>query len=343
MSQWQRNEQPNPFRDLENLLVWFKNNKSLVIIGAVLLLSLFVGSKTFYTVQPNEEAVVLRLGKYNKTSDPGLNFMIPIFDKVLKVKTSLIHQEEFGFRGALDQTSHNTQKSSNYKEEAITLTGDLNVAVVEWIVQYQISDPMKYLFNAKDPIQTIRDISQAIMRRVVGDRLVSEVLTIGRAEIASEAQKLTQEVLDSYNIGIRIVSVKLQDINPPDIVKPSFNEVNAAKQEQEEVINIAERKYNSIIPEAKGLAKKKIALATGYATEIINQAEGDVAQFNQIYFEYKKAPSITKKRLYIEKMQDIFTKLKKVTIVDEEVKGLLPIFGNKGSSSSSSAYEGGVK
>ncbi len=206
------------------------------------------------------------------------------------------------------------------------LTGDLNVADVEWIVQYQISDPKKFLFAAQNPQQNIRDVSEAVMRRVVGDRTVNEVLTTGRVEIAGEAQKIMQELLDKYDIGIRVVTVKLQDVNPPDSVKPSFNEVNAAKQEQEKAINQAEEAYNKVIPEARGKAEETISQAEGYASAIVNRAKGDSDRFLATLKAYRTAPEVTKKRIYIETMQKLFSSFDDLTVVDDKVQGLLPVF-----------------
>jgi modulator of FtsH protease HflK len=300
-----------------------------VIIG--LILALFTLSTTFYTVQPDEEAVVLRLGKYLKTSPPGLHLKLPLaIDRAIKVKTKLILQEEFGFRtrdSSKHRTSYTTSKGT--QSESLMLTGDLNVADVEWITQFQIAEPQKFLFNIRNPIQNIRDISEAIMRRVVGDRLVNDVLTVGRSEIAAEAKKLTQEVLDVYDMGVRVVSIKLQDVNPPEPVKPSFNEVNEAKQEQEQAINRAEQHYNRIIPEARGKAEKKISEAEGYAEARVNRAQGDAARFKVRLDAYRKAPSVTRERLYLESMEKVLAKLNKVTVVDPSIKGLLPIFNNQ--------------
>jgi modulator of FtsH protease HflK len=284
----------------------------------------------FYTVQPSEEAVVLRLGKYHATNPPGLHFKLPFgFDKVIKVKTKLVHQDEFGFRSSGDRGQRTRYSSKYYKNESLMLTGDLNVADVEWIVQYQISDPRKLLFNVRDVNENIRDVSQSIMRRVVGDRTVNSVLTVGRVEVAEEAKKLIQEVLDYYDMGVRIVTVKLQDVNPPEPVKPSFNEVNEAKQEQEKVINNAEKFYNNVIPEARGKAQQKIADAEGYAAELLNHAKGDAENFLAKLNAYKRAPKITRTRLYLETIEELYQRLSEMTLVDSGVKGILPVFDHQ--------------
>ena len=295
----------------------------------IILIVMAVGS-SFYTVQPDEEAVVVRFGQYIKTTQPGLHFKLPLgIDEVTKVKTKIVHQEEFGFRTS-DLSGRRTKYSKKgYASESLMLTGDLNVAEVEWVVQYQISDPFKYLFRTSDPISNIRDVSESIMRRVVGDKMVTDVLTTGRVAIAGDAKVLMQEILDKYDLGILVKSIKLQDVNPPKEVQQSFNDVNAAKQEQEKMINQAEEAYNRVIPEAKGKAKKLISESEGYAQALINRAQGDAQKFDEVYKEYAKAPSITKKRIFLETMENVFMKMKKLTIVDSKVKGHLPIF-NKG-------------
>ncbi len=296
----------------------------IILIGTALFSS-------YYTVQPDEEAVVLRLGRYLETRPPGLNFKLPFgIDQAIKLKTRLVLQEEFGFRTASTagkQTRYIRRSDErNLDDEALMLTGDLNVADVEWVTQFQISDPRKFLFRTRDPIANIRDISEAIMRRVVGDRLVTDVLTIGRIEIADEAKRLMQEIVDKYEMGVYIRSVKLQDVNPPEAVKDSFNEVNSAKQEQEQVINQAERKYNEVIPKARGSADQEISKAEGYASALINRAEGDANRFQAILKEYLRAPKVTRDRLYLESMEKVISKMDNVTVIDPEVRGVLPIF-----------------
>ena len=303
---------------------------SKFIIPVITIFLILIAVKTlFYTVEPDEEAVVIRFGKYVGTYPPGLHFKLPFgIDKNINVKTKRVLQEEFGFRTRSLQ-SRRTEYSGDtaYVNESLMLTGDLNVADVEWVVQYQISDPFKYLFQTKTPVRNIRDASESIMRRVVGDRLVTEVLTTGRVEIALEAKDLMQNVLNRYDMGVKIVTVELQDVNPPDLVKPSFNEVNEAKQEQEKVINQAEEAYNKVIPEARGKAEKIISEAEGYANALINHSQGDAEKFQSIVKEYKRAPSITKKRIYLETLEDVFNNMEDITIVDPKVKGIIPIFG----------------
>lgn len=304
------------------LLELFKNLRK---IGMIVFSALFaIGAfSTFYTVQPEEEAVVIRFGKFITTTSPGLHFKLPFgIDKVIKVQTTKVHQSEFGYRNLGD---------GNYRdlpEESLMLTGDLNVADVQWVVQYSISDPYKFLFKSNSAERNIRDVSESIMRRVVGDRLVTDVLTTGRVEIADTAKILMQELLNKYDLGVVIRAVKLQDVNPPDSVKPSFNEVNEAKQEQEKAINQAEEAYNKVIPEARGKADKMIQEAEAYSEEQINRSKGDAAKFREVLEAYKRSPDVTRRRMYIETMEEIFTNMKDVTIVDPSIKGILPLFTN---------------
>ncbi|MCC7405110.1 MAG: FtsH protease activity modulator HflK [Bdellovibrionales bacterium] len=300
---------------------------TILVVIFSLLVGLPVIFSSFYTVEPDEEAVILRFGRYIETTPPGLHFKLPLgVDEAIKVKTKLILQQEFGFRSE-NVRGGRTSYSEALDDESLMLTGDLNVADVEWITQFQISDPKKFLFHTRDPIRNIRDVSEAVMRRVVGDRLVTDVLTVGRVEIASEAMSLIQGIVDQYDRGVRVVSIKLQDVNPPDAVKPSFNEVNAAKQEQEQAINQAEKHYNEVIPEAKGRADKDIAMAQGYATALLNRSKGDADRFELVLQEYRRAPTVTRERLYLETMERVFMRLEGLTLVDESMRGgLLPIF-----------------
>tara|TARA_R110000868_G_scaffold382918_2_gene649599 strand:+ start:539 stop:1525 length:987 start_codon:yes stop_codon:yes gene_type:complete len=315
--------------DLELKIKKLLSNPKQLLPLVLIFILIPVVSSSFYTVQPDEEAVVLRFGKYTETTTPGLHFKLPFgIDTAIKVKTKLVLQEEFGFRTTNTGGKRTSYSNSSFDGESLMLTGDLNVADVEWITQFQIAEPQKFLFNTRDPVQNIRDISEAVMRRVVGDRLVTDVLTVGRTEIANEAKILTQEILNNYDMGVRVISIKLQDVNPPEPVKPSFNEVNAAKQEQEQAINQAEKHYNDVIPEARGQAEKKIAEAEGYAQALVNTAEGDAKRFVAVLKEYKKAPKITRERMYIETMEKVLRRMDDITVVDQQVSGLLPIYNS---------------
>jgi len=296
-----------------------------------LVLIVIILTSGLYSVGADEVGVIQRFGKYVRQTQPGLHMKIPFgVESVTKVKVKKVFKEEFGFR-TLKADVRTTYSTRSYKEESLMLTGDLNVADVEWIVQYRIKDPYRYLFKIKDPVETLRAMSEAVMRRVVGDRSVTEVLTIGRVEIANEVQEGLQELLDRFESGIQLVTVKLQDVNPPEPVKPAFNEVNRAKQDKEKMINEAWEDYNKRIPRAKGEAEQMIAEAQGYALKRINQALGDVALFEQIYKEYRNAPSITRRRLYLETMDEILPMIREIYIVDEKQKAILPLLDIGGS------------
>jgi membrane protease subunit HflK len=299
------------------------------LLGATaLVLVIWASFTSFYTVDQSAAGVVIRFGKYVRTDPPGLHFKLPFgIEKNINVPAKRLLKEEFGFR-----TKDTRQTPTRYAKELFTieslmLTGDLNIADVEWVVQYTITDPWKYLFHAADPEKNIRDVSISVMRRVVGDMLVSDVLGRARTEIAVKAKELAQSILDRYDMGVTIQNFLLQGVNPPELVKPAFNEVNAAKQEQEESINKAEQEYNKTIPEAKGKAAKVISDAEAYATEILNRSKGDADRFKNVLDSYKLAPNVTRKRMYLEAMQVIFEDADRFTIVDPNVKGVLPLYG----------------
>jgi membrane protease subunit HflK len=296
------------------------------IRGAVIaLVVLIVAVSSFYTVGPEEIGVVLRLGKFTRTSDPGLHAKLPFaIERVTKVPIQRQLKEEFGFQtvaaGVRSQFSIRGKE-----EESHMLTGDLNSAVVEWVVQYRIVDPYKYLFQVRNVRETFRDMSEAVMRGVVGDRTVNEVLTVGRQEIADLVEQDLQALCDQYETGINVDQVVLQDVNPPDPVKPSFNEVNQAQQEKEKLINEAQSEYNKVIPRARGEAQQTIQEAEGYALNRVNTARGDSARFVAVYLEYSKAPEITRQRIYLETMNRILPQLKGKIIVDQDLRSVLPL------------------
>jgi membrane protease subunit HflK len=284
----------------------------------------------FYTVDPEEAGLVLRFGKYVRSSDPGLHFKLPLgVERVRKVPIQRQLKEEFGFRTV--RTGIKTEYSTrSYADESSMLTGDLNSALVEWVVQYRIVDPYKYLFQVRSVQETFRDMSEAVTRRVVGDRTVNEVLTVGRAEVAAQIQVELQELCNQYETGINVDQVVLQDINPPDPVKPSFNAVNEAQQEKEKLINQAQSEYNREIPRASGQAQQTIQEAEGYALNRVNRAEGDAAAFNALYDEYRKAPEVTRQRIYLETMGQVLPQVRSKTIVDDELRGVLPLLNLDG-------------
>jgi membrane protease subunit HflK len=264
--------------------------KKLIFLIVIALILLIGGKSAFYKVDTEETGVLLRLGKSIGTAAPGLHMKLPFgIDQVYLVKTGRVLKEEFGFRTekAGVRTAYSGQK---FSEESLTLTGDLNVSDVEWIVQYQIIDPEKFLFNIADPRATIRDISEAVVRRVVGNSNVAQVLTTERADLALKVEDGLQSILNSYDIGIRIVTVKFQDVNPPEQVKAAFNEVNEAEQQKESLIFQAREQYNREVPKARGVASSRILEAEGYALQRVNRARGEAERFNALVTEYKKSP-----------------------------------------------------
>jgi membrane protease subunit HflK len=279
---------------------------------------------TFFQIRPEEVGVITRFGKYIRTEGSGLHMKLPILERVYKVAVERQHKEEFGFRTTSSGIRSQFTKTGT-GDESLMLTGDLNLADVEWVVQYRIEDPYLYLFKVREPVTTMRDISEACMRQIVGDRTVNEVLTVGRAEIANIVQQEIQRLCAEYSLGIKIEQVILQDVNPPEPVKDAFNAVNQAQQEKETLINQARSEYNKIIPRARGQAEETIQKAEGYATERVNNALGEATRFNALYREYIKAPEITKLRIFLETMQIVIPKLGNKIITDEEGNNVLPL------------------
>jgi len=285
-----------------------------------------------YSIGPDEVGVIQRFGKYTGSSSPGLHVKLPFgIDKVTPVKVEKVFKEEFGVR-TFEQGAQSTYSRQGYQDESLVLTGDLNILDVRWIVQFKVKDPVKLLFATRNPVGKMRDISEVIMRRLVGNYTVDEVLTTKREEIDDLAQQEMQEILDYYGVGVQIVTVKLLDVNPPERVKPAFNEVNEAKQEKEKMINQAWEAYNKVIPKARGTAEKTIREAEGYATDKINRAKGESERFLATLREYKKAPEITQKRLYLETLRDVLPRTKEQYIIDPKQTSILPLLeiGKKG-------------
>ena len=303
--------------------------------GAKALLAVVVlviaGFSTMYQVQPEEVGVVLRFGRYVGTTDPGLRFKLPLVDQVLKVPVQRQLKQEFGFRTIeAGVRSVYAPADLDLNGEAVMLTGDLNVAVVEWIVQYRVSDPSLYLFKVRNLEATFHAMNEAVMREVVGDRTVTEVLTIGRQEIEVEVETRLQELANQYEMGITIDQVVLQDVNPPDPVKPSWDEVNQAQQQRDRLINEARGEYNRVIPRARGEAQQAVLQAEGYALDRINRAEGNAVRFSAIYDEYRQAPDVTRRRLYLETMQRILPKVGRKLFVAKDATGVLPLLSLDG-------------
>jgi membrane protease subunit HflK len=297
----------------------------------LLIALLYFGSSTFFTIGVDEVGVVQRFGKFVRTTQPGLNFKLPAgIEKVSKVKVRRVYKEEFGFRTVGTSDRSRFAASSDENNVSLMLTGDLNVAVVPWIVQYRIKDPFNFLFKVHDVNRLLRDMSEAAMRLVVGDRSINEVIS-KREEIAVESRELLQKELDQAETGIHIVTIEMKKTNVPGPVQPSFNEVNQAIQEREQLIYQAREDYNKAIPAARGEAERTIQGAEGYALDRINRAKGDAARFKSVYSEYAKAKDVTKRRMYLESVQDLLPRLGQKYIVDENQKNLLPLLnlGNK--------------
>jgi membrane protease subunit HflK len=294
---------------------------SLIIL---LIVALILGSTTFYTVGVDEVGVVQRFGKYVRTTQPGLNFKLPIgIEKVTKVKVRRVFKEEFG-EGRPGFEGQTRFGGEGAQSMTLMLTGDLNVAVVPWIVQYRIKDPYKFLFKIQNPQRLLVDMSEATMRLVVGDRSINEVIT-KRGEIAVEARELLQKELDEAQSGIHVVTVEMKRTNVPGPVQPSFNEVNQAVQEKEQLIYQAKEDYNKAIPAARGQAERTVKAAEGYALDRVNRAKGDATRFEALYKEYANAKDVTKRRLYLETLQQLFPKLGPKYIIDPDQKNLLPL------------------
>ena len=312
----------------------FNNLPKLPVLGAplivLLILALVLVVNAFYTIGAEEQGVVLRFGEFVRTSEAGLHFKLPVVEKVYRVPIQRQLKAEFGFRTvAAGVRSEFTTRG--YAGESNMLTGDLNAAVVEWVIQYRIVDPYKFLFRVRNVQETLRDMSEAVMREVVGDRTVNEVLTVGRQEVADLAEQQLQELCDQYETGIKIDQVVLQDVNPPDPVKPSFNEVNEAQQEREKLINQAQSEYNKVIPRARGEALNAVQTAEGYALDRVNRARGEAARFDSIYAEYRKAPEVTRTRIYLETMTQVLPGVGRKVVVGGDLKGVLPLLNMDGS------------
>ncbi|MCK4645034.1 MAG: FtsH protease activity modulator HflK [Candidatus Aminicenantes bacterium] len=294
----------------------------LAVVGILILILIF---SSIYQIGPEKIGVILRFGKFIRTTDPGLHMKIPLIETLTKVPVQRQLKMEFGFRTTRPGIRTEYRVSPETARESVMLTGDLNVVVVEWIVQYKIKDAYKFLFKIRDPEATFRYMNEAVVRRIVGDSSVDEVITVGRARIAIEAREELQGLCDLYEIGIEVNQLIFQDVNPPDPVKPSFNEVNESLQEKERKINEAYAEYNAEIPKARGEAEQMISAAEGYAMERVNNAHGDANRFVAIYKEYVRAPSVTRRRLYLETINAILPKISRKIILDEKQKNILPL------------------
>ena len=296
-----------------------------VLFAVLAIIVLGCLATSFYMVEADEIAVVLMFGKSVRQAEPGLHFKLPLgIERAINVPVRKVFKEEFGFRTlrAGVRTQYDTR---DYSEESLLLTGDLNIADVEWVVQYKIKDPKNFLFSVRNPRQALRDLSESVTSRIIGDRTVTEVLTVGRIEIAAEVEEHLQQLLDLYETGLDVASVTLQDVNPPEEVKSAFNAVNEAKQEKERLINEAWRDYNQSVPKSKGLAAQKISESQGYALKRVNEAQGDADRFKAIRTEYQKAREVTRRRLYLEAMQEVLPQVKEIYVIDGNANTPIPI------------------
>lgn len=314
-------QEPNIEFNLPPQFEKITQNIRLVIVGFVVVDAAF---SSVFTVETEEVGVITRFGEYVSEARPGLNFKFPFIDQVEFVPVQRQLKQEFGYR-TTSAGVNTTYRKAGYEDESLMLTGDLNLADVEWVIQFRIDNPYNFLFKVRNVEETLRDISEATMRQIVGDRTVDEVLTVGRAEVASEVEIILQDIANEYEMGIKIEQVVLQDANPPDPVKPSYNGVNEAEQQRETLINQARADYNRVIPRAAGEAEQTIQQAEGYALNRVNTAQGEVSRFNDLYEEYIKAPEVTKRRIFLETMEEILPQMGQKIITDEEGNSVIPL------------------
>ena len=299
--------------------------RKLGIAFAIAGLILF-GYTSYYTVSAESVGVIQRFGHYHEVVNPGLHFKIPFgVDTIIQVPVKRQLKEEFGFATPGATFTRQISSPQEWALETTMVTGDLNTALVEWVIQFRIENAFDFLFKVRDPGEALRDVSESVMREVIGDRTVDEVLTIGRQDIEANAAEKMQEVVNLYEMGLRIDQVQLKNVNPPKPVQSSFDEVNEAQQERERVINVARGEYNKAVPRAKGLADQAIQASEGYAIQRVNQAEGDAAKFNALLAEYIKAPAVTKRRLYLETLADVLPKVESKIILDSQAASVLPL------------------
>ncbi len=312
--------------------------------GLLVVLAVGILSTSFYQVEPDEVGVVLRFGVHVENTEPGLRWRIPLIETFTRIPVQRQLTAEFGFetpRAGIPLQFSRDELGG----QSNMLTGDLNAAVVEWVVQYRIIDPVAFLFKVRNAQETFRDMSEAVMRAAVGDRTVNEVLTIGRQELSAVVLEELQELNDLYETGIQVEQVVLQDVTPPNAVKDAFNEVNEAEQEKSQLISQAQSEYNKVVPRARGEAEQTILAAEGYAVKRVNEAKGDAARFVALYGEYRKAPEVTRKRIYLETVREILPKVGRKIVIDDQVRGVLPLLnldtGGRSRPAPRPAQEGG--
>lgn len=316
--------QRNPLDDIDWDAV--RRYRKLILFVPLILLVIGGALSSYYIVQPEEEAVVKRFGRVVALKQPGLHFKLPFgIDTAQMVPTARVLKEEFGFRTQTVQGRTNYRKDQQHRDESLMLTGDLKVIDVEWVVQYRVSDPDKFLHKVRNPTQTLRDVSEAVMRRIVGNSLGSDVLTEKRVQVATSSKAELQKAMDYFDLGIQISTIELQDVTPPEPVKPAFNEVNQAEQERERFINEAEKRRNQVIPRAEGQAQQVIAEAQGYAAKRVNAAKGEAERFSAVFKAYRDAPDVTRQRMYLEMIDKVLPEAGRIFIMDENQSAPLPL------------------
>ncbi len=307
--------------------IQFDPFKKYIIPIAIVIGIIILGYSTVFTVKANQEAAILRFGKYIETVGPGLHFKLPFgIDRVYAGEVKRIYNEEFGYRTL--RSGRESMIDYNFRgaqEVSLMLTGDRNCAEVHWVVRYKINNLKDFLFNVRDVQSTIRDVTEAVMRRIAGDMSIDEVLTIGRRKIEEISETEIETVLDSYGCGIDIQVVNLKGVNPPGQVKDAFDAVNKAVQMRDQITNEAEGKRNKVIPAAMGKKEQAISEAEGYKIKRINEATGDTKAFLAVWKEYDKAKDVTRRRLYLETMERVIPKCEEIYIIDKDQKGILPI------------------
>jgi len=301
--------------------------KILVLIVVGILALIFLGTSVFI-VDQTEQAVITRFGRFIGIRDPGLHVKLPFgIDRNYTVNVRTVQTEEFGFRTT---RGGNFPAYSDQANESVMLTGDLNIVDVEWIIQYRVVDPKAWTFNVNERRDTIRAVSRSAINTLVGDRAIMDIMGVERSAIEIEALATMNNRFNEYGLGINVIAVKLQNVTPPSGVQEAFEDVNKAMQDLERLINEGQQVYNEEIPKARGEAEKTIQVAQGYATERVNRANGDVARFNSVYEEYRRAPEVTRQRLYYEMIEEVFKDEKSMTVIDRNLKNFLPMMNMGG-------------
>ncbi|HCC36413.1 MAG TPA: FtsH protease activity modulator HflK [Treponema sp.] len=296
--------------------------KAVVPVVLVLVLVIFLGT-SMYIVNQAEEAVITRFGKYLTTKGPGLQFKLPFgIDRHFVVNVKAVQTEQFGYRTV---TSGISSTYSGEASESTLLTGDLNIVMMEWVIQYRIVDSRAWVFNVQDQSRTIRDVSRSVINMLVGDRAIMDIMSPERSAIEIAGADLMNETFNNYGLGIHVIVVKLQNVDPPAGVQEAFDDVNKAIQDMNRMINEGQQVYNEEIPKARGEAERLVQIAQGYAAERVNRAQGDVARFNAVYEEYRRSPEVTRQRLYYEMIEEVFKDEQGMNVIDRNLRNFLPM------------------